>query len=82
MLESEEPRRGRAMRHQSYKNLFTKNSAISSGEQPSLIMEENSLLQANNQNNYHMQQQPQMMAGSTSHHNFQYLINNEDSQNL
>ena len=56
MLESEEPRRGRAMRHQSYKNLFTKNSAISSGEQPSLIMEENSLLQANNQNNYHMQQ--------------------------
>ena len=44
MIEYEEPRRGRAMRHQSYKNLFSKNSSTGGvcGELPGALVENNS----------------------------------------
>lgn len=77
------------MRHHSYKNLFIKNQVgtTSSNEHldnsQSQIMEEGSVLLSKGATHGHLTNEvPNSMNQSKSHNNFQYLINNEDSQNL
>ena len=72
----EDSRRGRSMRHASYKNLFSKNAAYVTCDSrpPSQIFDESQTASKVN---------PMMGAGlamSRSEHNFQYLLDEEEDE--